>query len=65
VQRRVERVGSIDIYFGPEPSTDSMGNWVPTDPDGRFEVIFRFYGPTAALYDKTWQLPDIERTSLT
>jgi len=28
---------------------------------GGFEVIFRFYGPTGPLYDKAWQLPDIER----
>lgn len=30
-------------------------------PGGRFEAMFRFYGPTPALYDHTWQLPDIER----
>ena len=36
-------------------------NWVPTDPAGRFEALFRFYGPTPSLYDHTWQLPDIER----
>ena len=35
-------------------------NWVPTDPKGRFEVLFRLYGPKKALFDKTWKLPDIE-----
>jgi hypothetical protein len=35
-------------------------NWVPTSRDGQFEVLFRFYGPTPPLFDKTWQLPDIE-----
>ncbi len=46
--------GSVDIYFGPQAPVGQEGNWVPTDPAGGFEVIFRFYGPTPALYDKTW-----------
>ncbi len=37
--------GSADIYFGPTPPTDQEPNWVPTDPNGRFEVLARFYGP--------------------
>jgi len=24
-------------------------------------VLFRFYGPEKPLFDKTWQLPDIEK----
>jgi hypothetical protein len=36
-------------------------NWVPTSPSGKFEVLFRFYGPEKPLFDKTWMLPDIER----
>jgi hypothetical protein len=24
-------------------------------------VLFRFYGPTQALFDKSWVLPDIEQ----
>jgi hypothetical protein len=54
--------GSTDIYFGPTPPAGSASNWVPTDPAGQFEALFRFYGPTPSLYDHTWQLPDIERT---
>ena len=53
--------GSTEIYFGPAPPADGDSNWVPTDPEGHFEVLFRFYGPTPALYDHTWQLPDIKR----
>jgi hypothetical protein len=26
-----------------------------------FEVLFRFYGPEKALFDRTWKLPDIEK----
>jgi len=57
--------GSTDIYFGPQPPDGNNANWVPTDPAGRFEVMFRFYGPTPALYDKTWRLPDIDRITAT
>ncbi|HZL75590.1 MAG TPA: DUF1214 domain-containing protein, partial [Propionibacteriaceae bacterium] len=53
--------GSVDLYFGPTPPAGRESNWVPTDPQGRFEVLFRFYGPTPALFDKSWKLTDIER----
>lgn len=52
--------GSVDLYFGPSAPAGKEGNWVPTG-HGRFEVLFRFYGPEKALFDKTWKLPDIER----
>ena len=29
--------------------------------DGKFEVLFRLYGPEKPFFDKTWVLPDIER----
>jgi len=53
--------GSVDIYFGPAAPAGKESNWVPTKPDGQFEVLFRFYGPEKPVFDKTWQLPDIER----
>jgi len=52
--------GSVDIYFGPKAPAGKESNWVPTNPDGGFEVLFRFYGPEKPLFDKTWQLPDID-----
>jgi len=53
--------GSVDIYFGPNAPAGKESNWVPTRADGKFEVLFRFYGPEKAVFDKTWKLPDIER----
>ena len=53
--------GSVDIYFGPQAPAGKEPNWVPTKPDGQFEVLFRFYGPEKPVFDKTWQLPDIEQ----
>lgn len=53
--------GSVEIWFGPRAPAGKETNWVPTRADGRFEVLFRFYGPEKPLFDKTWLLPDIER----
>jgi hypothetical protein len=33
---------------------------VPTKPGGQFEVLFRLYGPEKPLFDRTWNLPDVE-----
>jgi hypothetical protein len=52
---------SVDLYFGPKAPVGKAPNWVPTSPSGKFEVLFRFYGPEKPLFDKTWVLPDIER----
>jgi hypothetical protein len=54
--------GSVDIYFGPKAPAGKESNWVPTSAEGKFEVLFRFYGPEKSLFDKTWRLPDIEKT---
>jgi hypothetical protein len=53
--------GSVDIWFGPMALAGKENNWVPTSANGQFEVLFRFYGPDKAVFDKTWKLPDIER----
>ena len=53
--------GSVDVYIGPKAPAGKEGNWVPTDPAGKFEFLFRLYGPEKALFDKTWKLPDVEK----
>ena len=53
--------GSVDVWFGPKAPEGKEANWVPTNPDGRFEVLFRLYGPEKPFFDKVWVLPDIER----
>ena len=52
---------SVDIFFGPTRTASEQSNWVPTDANGHFEVLARFYGPKKSLFDKTWKLPDIDR----
>ncbi len=53
--------GSTDVYFGPQAPAGKDDNWVPTDPARKFELMFRLYAPTKALFDKTWRLPDVEK----
>jgi len=60
---QTNRDGSVDVYFSPKAPAGKEPNWVPTDPKGRFEALFRFYGPDKPLFDKTWVLPDIEKLS--
>jgi hypothetical protein len=52
--------GSIDLYIGPKAPEGKDSNWLPTDPARKFELMFRLYAPTKALFDKTWKLPDVE-----
>jgi hypothetical protein len=57
---QVNADGSVDLYFGPQAPAGKESNWTPTDPKGKFEILFRFYGPLPSLFDKTWVLPDVE-----
>ena len=55
--------GSVDIYFGPKAPAGKESNWMPTNADRKFEVLFRLYGPEKPFFDKVWKLPDIEKVS--
>ena len=55
---RVNADGSIDIVFGPDEPKEK-GNWIKTVPGKGWFPIFRFYGPSAPYFDKTWRLEDI------
>lgn len=52
--------GSVDVYFASQAPSGKESNWIPTSAAGKFEVLFRLYGPEKPLFDKTWVLPDIE-----
>jgi hypothetical protein len=54
--------GSLDVSFGPTPPPGKEANWIPTSAAGAFEVLFRFYAPKKQVFDKTWKLPDIQKT---
>lgn len=60
-EARANRDGSIDIFIGPNPPDRKDANWLATDPQARFELIFRFEGPMPPLFARTWKLPNVER----
>jgi hypothetical protein len=53
--------GSESIYFAPVAPLGKEANWIPTSAEGRFEVLFRLYGPEKPIFDKLWKLPDVEK----
>ncbi len=52
--------GPVDVYFGPKAPKGQEKNWIKTDADKGFFVVFRFYGPLDGYIDKTWVLNDFE-----
>jgi hypothetical protein len=52
--------GSVDIYFGPKAPEGKESNWLPTDPNRRFFLLSRFYGPEPALFDGSFELNNVE-----
>jgi hypothetical protein len=52
--------GSVEVYFGPKAPKGKENNWVPTNPEKGFFLLFRFYGPLEGIIDKTWKLNDLE-----
>ena len=51
--------GSYDVYFGPEAPEGYENNWIKTNEGDGFFIYMRFYSPTEAYYDKSWQLPEV------
>ncbi len=56
-----DHLGSYDIYFGPTAPAGKESNWLPTDPERRFFLLARFYGPEPSLLDSSFELNDMER----
>jgi hypothetical protein len=56
----VNKDGSIDMYFGPNPPPQGEKNWIKTKPGESFFMYFRFYGPLEPFYDKSWKVNDVE-----
>ena len=52
--------GSVDVYFGAKAPKGKESNWIPTNPERKFEVLARFYGPEKAFFEKAWKMGDVE-----
>ncbi|MCG8582375.1 MAG: DUF1254 domain-containing protein [Bacteroidales bacterium] len=55
----VNKDGSVDVYFGPEPPTGMESNWIPTAGKKPY-IWLRLYGPTEPFWDKSFVMPDVE-----
>lgn len=51
--------GTVDVYFGPKAPEGKEANWAPTVAGVDYFLLFRFYGPTEPLHQKTWTLGDL------
>ncbi|NUU35547.1 DUF1254 domain-containing protein [Pseudomonas sp. C2B4] len=51
--------GGVSIYVGPKPPAELESNWIPTAGKRPLPAM-RFYGPTEAMNNKTFKLPDFE-----
>ena len=51
--------GTVTLYVGPNAPEGLEPNWIPTSGK-RSLPAFRFYGPTDALNNKTFKMPDFE-----
>ena len=53
--------GSVDVFIGPDlPNGVHENNWIKTNPQKGFFLVFRFYGPLEEYLDKSWVLNDVE-----
>jgi hypothetical protein len=55
--------GSTDLYFGPKAPAGKAVNWLASMPGRGYFAILRLYGPTEAVFDKTWKPGDLEMRS--
>jgi len=51
--------GSVTLYIGPKAPKGYENNWIPTGGKVPF-LLFRFYGPEQALFNRTFMLDDVE-----
>jgi hypothetical protein len=51
--------GGATLYVGPKPPAGLEANWIPTSGKRPMPTM-RFYGPTDALNNKTFKMPDFE-----
>jgi len=57
---QVNADGSVDLFFGELAPDGKTSNWIPTAGEDFF-LMFRLYGPEADFFDKSFDLPDIEK----
>ncbi len=57
---KMNKDGSVDLYFGPKAPKGYENNWVETVPGKGWFVVLRLYGPLEPWFNKTWKPNDFE-----
>jgi hypothetical protein len=52
--------GSLTLWIEHEPGPETT-NSLPA-PEGKFQLIFRTYQPAAAILNRAWKLPPLQRS---
>ncbi|MFQ6574026.1 DUF1214 domain-containing protein [Pseudomonas sp. UM16] len=60
-QMRTNSDGSVDLYLGPKPPEGLEHNWISTRAGQPFFTLFRIYGPTEGIVNRSWVLNDIQQ----
>lgn len=58
---KVNKDGSIVLYFGPKAPKGMESNWIQTEAGRSWFPYFRFYSPEQSVVKGEWILPDIEK----
>jgi hypothetical protein len=62
--RIAEERGRLDQYLHRAEGAVRKGtNWLPTDPNRKFELMASFYAPKPEFFEKKWILPDVEKVA--
>ena len=56
---KMNKDGSVDLYFGPKAPAGLESNWLPTQ-DKRPYPTMRYYAAKPTLWDKSFVMPDVE-----
>ena len=56
---KINKDGSVTIYFGPKAPKGLESNWIPTSGKKPLPIV-RMYGGKEAFWDKSWKMPDVE-----
>lgn len=57
---RMNKDGTTTVHFAPKAPRGWENNWIETNPDKGFNLLFRVYGPTETWFDQSWRPGDLE-----
>lgn len=56
---RTNKDGTTTVHFAPKAPKGWENNWVQSNPEKGFNLLFRLYGPTETWFDQSWRPGDL------